>query len=644
MNAVSPVTSDRKVDPDLALRVLAQATASTTGEEFFRALVLHLSRVMGTYGAWVTQFDAQARRLRGLAFKLGDGWVENYEAEIDGTPCQLVVEQRKLVHVADRLADLYPIDPDVKALGAVSYLGVPLLDTDGRVLGHLAVLDLKPIPPDPQLLDVFQIFAARAAAEQQRLAAEARLREREEKLARLFETAMDAILDLDGEFVIIGANSAAGRVFGCASDQLVGRSLMELLTAASARRLLEVSDAFANKAGGEGSLWLPEALCARRADGETFTAEASVSRYRLRGRAWHTLILRDVEDRVAAQQAIASLSAQAQYLADELKALHNCDQILGESAAMNSLLGDIQQVGPTGASVLITGETGTGKELIARAIHAASPRAGKPLIRVNCAAIPANLMESEFFGHEKGAFTGATARREGRFSLADGGTLFLDEVAELPIELQGKLLQALQEGEFEPVGSTRTMKVDVRVIAATNRDLTAAIKAGQFREDLYYRLNVFPLRVPALRQRGRDIDVLAKTFAARAAQRVGKSIAPLAEEDLERLRSHNWPGNVRELENVMELAVITASDGRVNLDRALPRTGVAAAVEPVARAAAILTAGELEELERQNLLRALEQCGGRIAGRGGAAELLNIKPSTLRSKLKALGVDRPAEH
>jgi transcriptional regulator with GAF, ATPase, and Fis domain len=254
-------------------------------------------------------------------------------------------------------------------------------------------------------------------------------------------------------------------------------------------------------------------------------------------------------------------------------------------------------------------------------------------------------MESEFFGHEQGAFTGATKKREGRFALADGGTIFLDEVGELPLDLQVKLLRVLQEGEFEPVGSSHTKKVDVRVIAATNRDLHKAVQNGNFREDLYYRLNVFPVEVPPLREREDDIVLIASTLAQRFAQRMGRAIEPLSDRDIRRLKSYNWPGNVRELQNVVERAVITSQGGRLNLDRALPEidkdistTTTALAEEQTER---IRTVREIEELERQNLIRALEETNWRVSGENGAARLLGMNSSTLSSRMKALGIKRP---
>jgi len=299
--------------------------------------------------------------------------------------------------------------------------------------------------------------------------------------------------------------------------------------------------------------------------------------------------------------------------------------------------------------VLILGETGTGKELVASAIHRASGRREKPLVRLNCAAIPANLVESELFGHEKGAFTGASERRDGRFALADGGTIFLDEVGELSLELQVKLLRVLQEGEFEPVGSSRTRRVDVRVLSATNRDLHTMMKDGRFREDLYYRLSVFPILLPPLRKRGNDVLLLAEHFAERFARKLGRPAPPLTDDCKRRLLAYDWPGNVRELANVIERAVITARDGRLNLERSLPEPACAsvpgggAKAEPASgtEAPRIRTVQEIEELERSNLRRALEATRWKISGAGGAAELLGMKPSTLASRMKALGIQRP---
>jgi len=305
----------------------------------------------------------------------------------------------------------------------------------------------------------------------------------------------------------------------------------------------------------------------------------------------------------------------------------------------------VAEVAPTDSTVLIYGETGTGKEIIARAIHGSSLRKDRPLITVNCAAIPETLMESEFFGHEKGAFTGATQRREGRFSLADGGTIFLDEVGELNKELQAKLLRVLQEGEFNPVGSSRTRRTDVRVIAATNRDLSMAVQEEKFRTDLYYRLNVFPINVPPLKQRGDDIRLLAEHFVSKFSTRMGRRIDPLGIDCIERLKTYDWPGNVRELQNVIERGVITARQGCLNLDHALPDRIQPDSIEIPTLSEdsvkTVRTVRQLQQLERENLMLALEKSQWRVAGKKGAAQLVGMPPSTFQSRMKALEIKRP---
>jgi transcriptional regulator with GAF, ATPase, and Fis domain len=375
--------------------------------------------------------------------------------------------------------------------------------------------------------------------------------------------------------------------------------------------------------------------------GATFPAEATLSLFELEGQLHYTLILRNVNERIEAERRIISLTDEAEYLRAKLREIGRADEILGRSEQLVQVISELGQVAPANTTVLILGETGTGKELFARAVHDASSRRGKPLVRVNCAAIPATLIESEFFGHERGAFTGATARREGRFKLADGGTIFLDEIGELPIELQAKLLRVLQDGEFEPVGSSHTQVVDVRVIAATNRDLEKAIREGKFREDLYYRLSVFPITLPPLRDRGDDVVLLAHEFAREFAARMGRQLAPLSAEAAARLKAYSWPGNVRELQNVIERAVITWRDGQLNLDRALPAGQVTDEVtlgRPTLTD--VLTVDELARIERDNLLRALDTTGWQIAGSDGAARLLGMAPSTLGSRIKALGLRR----
>jgi len=500
------------------------------------------------------------------------------------------------------------------------------------------------MPKQPRAEALFQIFAARAAAELRRLRTEAAVREREEKLGRLVNSAMDAIIELNHHLHVTRVNVAAEKVFGCVSQEMVGELFTRFLSSESRERLAKLIIELDLRPDGERYTWIAGGLDARSARGDRFPAEATLSRFDVGREPFYTLILRNVNARLQARQKIRSLTFETEYLREQIKELQNFDEIIGRSEAIARVLRDIEQVAETDATVLVLGETGTGKELFARALHKRSRRREQPLIKVNCATMPANLIESELFGHEQGAFTGATKKREGRFALADGGTIFLDEIGELPIDLQPKLLRVLQEGEFEPVGSSRTQKVDVRVIAATNRDLQQATREGKFREDLYYRLNVFPIELPPLRERGNDIALLAGKFTHRFAQRMGRSITALSDDCLGRLRAYSWPGNVRELQNVIERAVITARDGKLNLDRALPETASEPSVSSAASADTaprVRTAKELEALERANLLAALNATGWRVAGDNGAAQLLGMKPTTLSSRIKALGIERP---
>ncbi|HSC06423.1 MAG TPA: sigma-54 dependent transcriptional regulator [Steroidobacteraceae bacterium] len=351
------------------------------------------------------------------------------------------------------------------------------------------------------------------------------------------------------------------------------------------------------------------------------------------------------------QQLQQRLQAENRYLQDEISEGANHGEIIGESKALAAVMRKVDQVARGDTTVLIEGETGTGKELIARAIHERSPRRQRPLVKLNCSAISAGLVESELFGHTKGAFTGATERRIGRFELADGGTLFLDEVSELPLETQTKLLRVLQEQEFEPVGSSRTVRVDVRVIAATNRDLQRDVASGRFRADLYYRLNVFPIEVPPLRARREDIPALAVHFLARSARKLGKEITRIQAESLELLVEHSWPGNVRDLQNAIERAAVLASGPELVIDWELGPEVEAAQAAPGAdahrgeRASAQPSmsappATSLEEVERQHIIAVLRQTRGVIEGPHGAARLLDLKPSTARFRIKKLGISR----
>ena len=476
--------------------------------------------------------------------------------------------------------------------------------------------------------------------------------ERENQL--ILHAVGEGIYGVDAEGRTTFANPAAERMLGWRMDELMGRVIHRVVHHSHEDGSLfplkecPIYGAFRDgsiKRVGDDWFW--------RKDGTGFPVEYTSTPIMDNGHpVGAVVVFRDISARLQAQKELQSaleeveslkrrLEMENAYLQEELSAEFHFHEILGQSDAIKAIVRRIGMVAPTDANVLITGESGTGKELIARAIHQASTRRDRPLIRVNCAAIPKDLFESEFFGHIKGAFTGAVNDRIGRFELADGGTLFLDEVGEIPLELQGKLLRVLQDQQFERVGENKTRAVDVRVIAATNRDLKTEVQEKTFREDLYFRLNVFPIESIPLRRRLEDIPMLAQEFLNRACQKFNRPPLILTERDVVTLKAYHWPGNVRELENVIERQVITA-DGRLDLD--LP------GVEPSAHAAAnstpsrhydseLLTEADLKELEKQNLIKALRMTGGRIFGDDGAAALLGIKPTTLNSRLGKLKLD-----
>jgi len=632
------------LDEQAALRSIVEGTATGTGQQFFNALVENLSRAMGTLGAWVAIYREDRRELTAKAMKMGDDWLDGFVYRIDGTPCQTAIEEQRQVHIPDRVLELYPGDPDLAPYGAVSYMGVPLFDAESRIIGQLAVLHDKPMPAEPRALAIFRIFANRAAAELQRLKAEAELRDREIQLSLLIDNAMDAIINLDGELRVLFVNAAAEKLLACSETKVEHDAFPQWLTEEAAKRLQEWAARLRDTSSERSSVWIPDGLQVSAGAGEPFQAEATLSYYTCEGQPRYTLILRNINDRLEAEAKIRSLTSEREYLRAQLREAEHFDKIIGTSQALLGALRDLEQVASTDTTVLLLGETGTGKELFARALHASSHRREQPLIKLNCAAIPATLIESELFGHEKGAFTGATAKRDGRFRMADGGTLFLDEVGELPVDLQAKLLRVLQEGEFEPVGSSHTCKVDVRVVAATNRDLSQEVLRGRFREDLFYRLNVFPIRIPPLRERKDDVALLARAFADTYASRLGRTLAPLDGTIVRRLQAYDWPGNIRELQNVIERGVILAQDGRFDLERTLP--GVAQVSTPAQPTAVpedqVLTVEQMQQLERDNLMRALQATKWKVTGEGGAARLLGMNPSTLNSRIRALGIKRPS--
>ncbi|MCW5967605.1 MAG: sigma 54-interacting transcriptional regulator [Blastocatellales bacterium] len=521
------------------LKSIMEGTAAVTGGDFFASLVRHLASAIPVKIAFVTECaNSERSRARTVAFWDGKGLAENFEYEVRQTTCEKVYAGETCFY-ADELQKLFPQEKALTVLDAQSYIGLPIFDSQHEVIGHLAVIDDEPMN-EPRGMEILKIFAARAGAELERMAAEAGLR----------------------------------------------RAMAEI------------------------------------------------------------------------EQLKNRLHAENIYLQEEIRCEHNFDEIVGTSPALIEVLQQVERAAPTDATVLILGETGVGKELIARAIHDRSPRRTRPLVKVNCGAISSGLVESELFGHVKGAFTGALDKRTGRFELANGGTIFLDEVGELPLEAQVKLLRVLQEGEFEPVGSSKTVRVDVRVIAATNRNLDEEVRTGRFRTDLFYRLNVLPINTPPLRSRRSDIPQLAMFFAARFARRFGRAIDSISQETVDRMVNYHWPGNIRELQNLIERAVILSTGSVLSISPeliplspphqeytidthrsySLPQIHISPSPATEKYNSPPPT---LVELQRQHILYVLNQTKWVIEGKHGAARLLDLHPNTLRSKLKKMGIKRP---
>ena len=487
---------------------------------------------------------------------------------------------------------------------------------------------------------------------------------RVEKLFKEFELQNELILNAAGEGIygvnVNGnttfVNPAAIDILGWSAEELLGKNIHKMIhhTHADGGYYHE-QDCPIFSAFQDGNVYFIEHEVFWRKDGTPVPVEYTSTPIREAGElVGAVVVFRDVSERKKAEAELKAALSEVEslkqrlelentYLMEEIREEFNYHSIVGRSEALRQVIRQIELVSPTDANVLITGESGTGKELIARAIHESSALSERPLIRVNCAAIPHDLFESEFFGHVKGAFTGAMNDRIGRFELADKGTLFLDEVGEIPLTLQGKLLRVIQEGTFERVGDTKTRNVNVRIIAATNRDLKKLSDEGKYREDLYFRLNVFPIESAPLRKRTDDIPLLANYFLESACKRFGKHDRYISKGTMQLLQAYHWPGNIRELENLIERAVIVSETSKIELD--LPTANSSAgnvgkATEHESEQKTILTDTERQQRDRQIIEQALQQTGGKVFGPGGAAELLDVKPTTLASRMKRMGIDR----
>jgi formate hydrogenlyase transcriptional activator len=567
--------------------------------------------------------------------------------------CASAIFSPDAYHLRDALSDPRTLsNPLVQGeSGLRFYAAAPLRTHDGFNLGTLCVIDRKP----RDLSDAERAMLMKLAAividqmelrlsvrrmadveESERQMAE-RLRESEERFRDLFDEAPIAYVHegLDSRFIRV--NRTAMRILGINPEDVAGSYGVSFVpdTPEAQARVRQALESI-----GRGTDTSGVVLELRRKDSGKPVWIQWWSRPDPGGAYTRTMFL-DITERVLMEQEQARLKTQNAYLQEEIRSEHNFGEIVGKSPALLEVLRQVEQVGPTDSAVLISGETGTGKELIARAIHDRSTRRDRALVKVNCAAISAGLVESELFGHVKGAFTGALMNRDGRFKVADGGTIFLDEIGELPLDMQVKLLRVLQEQEFEPVGSSASIRVDVRVIAATNRDLEEAVRVGRFRADLFYRLNVIPIMVPPLRARTSDIRQLVMFFLSRYSQRFGRKATSVSEETMDRLIHYSWPGNIRELQNVIERAVVVSGGAVLELDGELGpvavdghRPAVRSGSQPPPRFAS------LEEVERNHIVTILDQTRWVIEGPKGAAQVLKLHPNTLRSRMEKLGIKR----
>ncbi len=608
-----------------------------------------------------------------------------------------VESREPLIVTDARLHPTLRLNPAVAEHGIIAYAGVPLITSDGHALGSFCVVDRSPHAWTDDEIELLRVLAGSTVAEIElrRLAAElsslstqlqtlvesrtADLRLSEERLRVLLDVNNAVVTCLDRDSLFDAAAGAVKRVIPFDRAALVLRdpvrdvfTVLGVAGAVSSSSLIPLGTEWPHAGSRAGFILdngrpvvttdlrepphffehdrlLREGILSAasvpllvkgKIIGTLNVGSRGVARY---GESDAALLLAIGEqialaiENLLAYEQIASLKARLEeeklYLQEEAKAESSFGDVVGGSRAILGVLEGVRKVADTESTVLVTGETGTGKELIVRAIHDLSRRRDKILVKVNCAALPAGVIESELFGHEKGAFTGALSRKVGRFELAHGGTLFLDEIGDLPSDLQAKLLRVLQDGEFERVGGTRTLKVSVRLVAATNRDLARAVAESRFRADLFYRLNVFPIHIPPLRERLDDIPRLVRHFVMLYAAKMGKRIGPPGDVVLARLRAYGWPGNVRELQNVIERAVILSSKGRLEIaDLTAPQSGAS----PRRRGRT------LEDVERDHVLSVLEETGWRVSGDRGAAKILGMKRTTLEARMLRLGIARPS--
>jgi transcriptional regulator with PAS, ATPase and Fis domain len=642
---------------------------SAKGEDFFHSLARQLCQVLQADFVLVGKLHG-AGRVKALAVHTSTGEVPGFEYELSGTPCAGVVESNPCCY-QEGIRKLFPADVQLVEMGAEGYVGAPLVGADGRCLGLICAITRQPLA-NPRLAEsVLQIFAMAAAAELQLIESAEALALAEERQRSFAAHTNEAIvrfatekpipLDLPEDEMIDriyrygyveDCNDQAAVLFRRERHALIGSRLDFIAPRSDPAQLDRVRAFFRARCvlsqvertlNGRHFLMTREGIIEGGCLVGTWATARDITEQKLAETQVRNLN-RELESRVEELNELrARLQQDNDYLREEIRSDHPFEDMVGSSPRFRELASRIQMVASTSATVLISGETGTGKELVARAIHNLSDRRGRPLVKVNCAAITAGLVESELFGHVRGAFTGAVERRVGRFEYANGGTLFLDEITELPLEIQAKLLRVLQEREFEPVGSNQTVKVDVRLLAATNLTLSDAVREGRFRMDLYYRLLVVPVEVPALRERREDIPALAAHFIERHGREYGRRVDGISPAMMQQMMAYDWPGNIRELDNVLARAMVLSAGGV--LDAPLIPVASAAgtpAVPGEGVSAPDSTPRTLEEAERRHIEGTLSAVGWVLEGPKGAAAVLGLNPSTLRGRMKRLGIQRPS--
>ena len=690
-------TDDAKIQDAERLSILRETSLlDTPPEEVFDRLTRLATTLLRVPVALVSLVDAD-RQFFKSGVGLPEPLASLRQTPLTHSFCKHVVASGEPLIVSDIRDSIFKDNPSVFGIGEIAYTGIPLTTTEGHALGSFCVADTRPRNWTDEEIEILRNLASSVMTEiaTRRLAKELLelsnglqrivedrtrdLSDAEERWRVLLQVNNALVTCLDRETLLETTASALRGVIPYDRMALVledpiegGFKALAVPSPVSSPPFVPLSRTWprdGSRCGFIAETGLPVLTPDLREDSRFVEHDPLIKNgivsalsvpLRSKGKVIGTLnvgsrelgrydethseLLLAIADQIVlaiqnmlAYEEVASLKQQLEqenlYLQEEYSAEAPFADVVGDSAAIRNVMAKVRMVAATDSTVLVTGETGTGKELVVRAIHGLSLRKDKILVKVNCAALPSGVIESELFGHEKGAFTGALTRRVGRFELANGGTLFLDEVGDLPQELQAKLLRVLQEGEFERVGGTQTLKVNVRLVAATNRNLASAVEEGRFRADLFYRLNVFPIAIPPLRERVEDIPRLVRHFGMIYASKMGKFVGRIGEHVMAKLTAYHWPGNVRELQNVIERAVILSKKGRIELDDQL--------AAPVADARTN-AAATLEEIERDHILSVLEGVGWRVSGERGAARILGLKRTTLEARMRKLRISRPA--